>query len=111
MRGYGRMLSQPPTLLGGSANVFYALISEHSRRFLLFRIVRSEHVHLKVQIAAIPNLQCSEHVVQGPKPNRYTTLAMLNIEPPEPKNSGSNADDPINLAHLLGMLHIVDLIC
>jgi hypothetical protein len=39
------------------------------------------------------------------------TLAMLNIEPPEPKNSGSNADDPINLAHLLGMLHIVDLIC
>jgi hypothetical protein len=40
-----------------------------------------------------------------------TTLAMLNIEPPEPKTSGSNADDPINLAHLLGMLHIVDLIC
>jgi hypothetical protein len=40
-----------------------------------------------------------------------STLAMLNIEPPEPKNSGSNADDPINLAHLLGMLHIVDLIC
>jgi hypothetical protein len=40
-----------------------------------------------------------------------TTLAMLNIELPEPKNSGSNADDPINLAHLLGMLHIVDLIC
>jgi hypothetical protein len=39
------------------------------------------------------------------------TLAMLNIEPPEPKNSGSNADDPINLADLLGMLHIVDLIC
>jgi hypothetical protein len=39
------------------------------------------------------------------------TLAMLNIEPPEPKNSGSNADDPINLAHLLGMVHIVDLIC
>jgi hypothetical protein len=39
------------------------------------------------------------------------TLAMLNIEPPEPKNSGSNADDPIYLAHLLGMLHIVDLIC
>jgi hypothetical protein len=39
------------------------------------------------------------------------TLAMLNIEPPEPKNSGSNADHPINLAHLLGMLHIVDLIC
>jgi hypothetical protein len=39
------------------------------------------------------------------------TLAMLNIEPPEPKNSGSNADDPINLAHLLAMLHIVDLIC
>jgi hypothetical protein len=36
---------------------------------------------------------------------------MLNIEPPEPKNSGSNADDPINFAHLLGMLHIVDLIC
>jgi hypothetical protein len=41
----------------------------------------------------------------------YCTLAMLNIEPPEPKNSGSNADDPINLAHLLGMLHLVDLIC
>jgi hypothetical protein len=39
------------------------------------------------------------------------TLAMLNIEPPEPKTSGSNADDPINLAHSLGMLHIVDLIC
>jgi hypothetical protein len=39
------------------------------------------------------------------------TLAVLNIEPPEPKNSGSNADDPINLAHLLGMLHIVDPIC
>jgi hypothetical protein len=39
------------------------------------------------------------------------TLAMLNIEPPEPKNSGSNADDSINLAHLLGMLHIVDQIC
>jgi hypothetical protein len=39
------------------------------------------------------------------------TLAMLNIEPPEPKNSGSNADDPINLAQLLGMLHTVDLIC
>jgi hypothetical protein len=36
---------------------------------------------------------------------------MLNIEPPDPKNSGSNADDPINLANLLGMLHIVDLIC
>jgi hypothetical protein len=36
---------------------------------------------------------------------------MLIIEPPEPKNSGSNADDPINLAHLLGILHIVDLIC
>jgi hypothetical protein len=43
---------------------------------------------------------------------RFTyTLAMLNIEPPEPKNSGSNADDPINSFHLLGMLHIVDLIC
>jgi hypothetical protein len=41
----------------------------------------------------------------------FNTLAMLNIEPPEPKNSGSNADDSINLAHLLGMLHIVDLIC
>jgi hypothetical protein len=40
-----------------------------------------------------------------------TILAMLNIEPPEPKNSGSNADDPINLAHLLGMLHTIDLIC
>jgi hypothetical protein len=38
-------------------------------------------------------------------------LAMLNIEPPEPKNSGSNADDPINFAHLLGMLHMADLIC
>jgi hypothetical protein len=37
------------------------------------------------------------------------TLAMLNIEPPGPKNSGSNADDPISLDHLLGMLHIVDL--
>jgi hypothetical protein len=44
-------------------------------------------------------------------PRRGHTLAMLNIEPPDPKNSGSNADDPINLAHLLGMLHIVDLIC
>jgi hypothetical protein len=42
---------------------------------------------------------------------RCRTLAMLNIEPREPKNSGSNADDPINSAHLLGMLHIVDLIC
>jgi hypothetical protein len=41
----------------------------------------------------------------------FSTLAMLNIEPPEPKNSGSNAEDPINSAHLLGMLHIVDLIC
>jgi hypothetical protein len=40
-----------------------------------------------------------------------STLAMLNIEPPEPKNSGANADDPINLAHLLGMLHIGDLTC
>jgi hypothetical protein len=47
----------------------------------------------------------------GPWPGVFMhTLAMLNIEPPEPKNSGSNADDPINLAHLLGMLHIVDLI-
>jgi hypothetical protein len=36
---------------------------------------------------------------------------MLNIEPPDPKNSGSNADDPINLANLLGMLHKVDLSC
>jgi hypothetical protein len=36
---------------------------------------------------------------------------MLNIEPPEPKYSASNADDRINLAHLLGMLHMVDLIC
>jgi hypothetical protein len=44
-------------------------------------------------------------------PLAQRTLAMLNIEPPEPKTSGSNADDPINLAHLLGMLHIVDLIC
>jgi hypothetical protein len=43
--------------------------------------------------------------------NMLCTLAMLNIEPPDPKNSGSNADDPINLANLLGMLHIVDLIC
>jgi hypothetical protein len=41
----------------------------------------------------------------------WHTLAMLNIEPPEPENSGSNADDPINLAYLLGMLHIVDLSC
>jgi hypothetical protein len=39
------------------------------------------------------------------------TLAVLNIVPPEQKNGGSIADDPINLAHLLGMLHIVDLIC
>jgi hypothetical protein len=37
-----------------------------------------------------------------------STLAMLNIEPPEPKTSGSNAADCINL---LGILHIVDLIC
>jgi hypothetical protein len=50
-------------------------------------------------------------VVYAPLAFFMTTLAMLNIEPPEPKNSGSNADDPINLAHLLGMLHIVDLIC
>jgi hypothetical protein len=42
---------------------------------------------------------------------QHNTLAMLNIEPPEPKTSGSNAADCINLAHLLGMLHIVDLIC
>jgi hypothetical protein len=49
--------------------------------------------------------------VSCPTANLFYTLAMLNIEPPEPKNSGSNADDPINLAHLLGMLHIVDLIC
>jgi hypothetical protein len=40
-----------------------------------------------------------------------STLAMLNIEPPEQKNSGSNADDAINLAHLLAVLHMVDLIC
>jgi hypothetical protein len=40
-----------------------------------------------------------------------TTLAVLNIVPPEQKNGGSIADDPINLAHLLGMLHIDDLIC
>jgi hypothetical protein len=39
------------------------------------------------------------------------TLAVLNIVPPEQKNGGSIADDPINLAHWLGMLHIVDLIC
>jgi hypothetical protein len=39
------------------------------------------------------------------------TLAVLNIVPPEQKNGGSIADDPINFAHLLGMLHIVDLIC
>jgi hypothetical protein len=38
-------------------------------------------------------------------------LAVLNIVPPDQKNGGSIADDPINLAHLLGMLHIVDLIC
>jgi hypothetical protein len=39
------------------------------------------------------------------------TLAVLNIVPPEQKNGGSIADNPINLDHLLGMLHIVDLIC
>jgi hypothetical protein len=39
------------------------------------------------------------------------TLAVLSIVPPEPKKGGSIADAPINLAHLLGMLHIVDLIC
>jgi hypothetical protein len=49
-------------------------------------------------------------LVQRPPCCRHA-LAMLNIEPPEPKNSGSNADDHINLANLLGMLHIVDLIC
>jgi hypothetical protein len=38
-----------------------------------------------------------------------TTLAVLNIVPPEQKHSGSIADDPINLAHLLEMPHIVDL--
>jgi hypothetical protein len=43
--------------------------------------------------------------------NLTCTLAVLNIEPPEQKIGGSIADDPINLAHLLGMLHIVDLIC
>jgi hypothetical protein len=43
--------------------------------------------------------------------HRKCTLAVLNIVPPEQKNGGSIADDPINLAHLLGMLHIVDLIC
>jgi hypothetical protein len=40
-----------------------------------------------------------------------TTLAMLNIEPPGPKNGGSIADAPINSVQLLGMLHTVDLIC
>jgi hypothetical protein len=40
-----------------------------------------------------------------------STLAVLNIVPPEQKNGGSIAYDPINLDHLLGMLHIVDLIC
>jgi hypothetical protein len=39
------------------------------------------------------------------------TLAVLNIVPPEQKKGGSIADDSINLAHLLGMLHIVNLIC
>jgi hypothetical protein len=39
------------------------------------------------------------------------TLAVLNIVPPGPKNGGSIADAPINSVHLLGMLHIVDLIC
>jgi hypothetical protein len=39
------------------------------------------------------------------------TLVVLNIVPPEQKIGGSIANDPINLAHLLEMLHIVDLIC
>jgi hypothetical protein len=39
----------------------------------------------------------------------FYTLAMLNIEPPEPKNSGSHAEDPISLAYLLGLLHIVEI--
>jgi hypothetical protein len=37
--------------------------------------------------------------------------AVLNIVPPEPKDGGSIADAAINLSHLLGMMHIVGLIC
>jgi hypothetical protein len=38
------------------------------------------------------------------------TLAVLNIEPPEPENGGSIGETPINLFHLL-IMHIVDGIC
>jgi hypothetical protein len=57
----------------------------------------------KIQMSDLFNVLCIH--------DKNTTLAVLNIVPPEQKNCDSIADDPINLAHLLGMLHIVDLIC
>jgi hypothetical protein len=36
----------------------------------------------------------------------FCTLAVLNIELPEPENSGSISETPINLVHLLAMMNI-----
>jgi hypothetical protein len=59
-----------------------------------------------------PMIQFTAKVLQSRRRcTSICTLAVLNIVPPEQKHGGSIADDPINLAHLLGMLHIVDLIC
>jgi hypothetical protein len=45
-----------------------------------------------------------------PGPFAFQALAVLNIVPPEPEKSGSNAVTPIYSFLLLGMVHQTDLI-
>jgi hypothetical protein len=40
-----------------------------------------------------------------------TILDVLNNEPPGPERGGSIAKTPINEDHLLGIVHVVNLIC
>jgi hypothetical protein len=39
------------------------------------------------------------------------TLDGPNNGPPEPETGGSIVENPINLSHLLDVMHVVDLIC
>jgi hypothetical protein len=36
---------------------------------------------------------------------------VLNIEPPRQESGGSVAETPVNLVNLMGIVHIVNLIC
>jgi hypothetical protein len=63
------------------------------------------------QLLLAPDFYASVASVGNRLPDHYDTLALLSIVPPEPENSSSKAETPINSVYSLRVMHILDLMC